>query len=390
MLISIGDLANGHVQDLLQLHLAAMHAESPPESVFALDLTGLQDPSLTFFTAWDNDQLLGCGALKELDSAHAELKSMRTHPDHLGRGVGAAVLRHIINSAQGRGYHNLSLETGSGPAFEAAVRLYQRFGFEPSAPFAGYRSNPFSRFFSLPLTKWNPSLATPGAQPLRLAPSDVRAVQLVDTIRTGTATALRLLIESDSSLVASRIGETTETRTLLHVVTDYPGHVPEAAAKVAVLIAHGADVNAAFHGNHRETALHWAASANDTECINALLNAGANIEATGGVLTDGPPLDDAVIFAQWNAARLLVERGAHTALFHAAALGLPNRVMELVPEADRAELNAALWHAANNGQQRCVNQLVAVGADPDWIGFDHLTPAQAATRSGHRITFING
>ena len=109
---------------------------------------------------------------------------------------------------------------------------------------------------------------------------------------------------------------------MLHVVTDWPGHVPEAGAKIAALVAAGADVNARFTGPHTETPLHWAASSDDVEALDALLDAGADIEADGAVIAGGTPMADAVAFGQWNAARRLLERGARTNLWQAAALGL--------------------------------------------------------------------
>lgn len=144
-----GGLDLPEVQALLRLHLAAMFEASPSESVHALDLSGLRRPEISFFTAWEDGELLGCGALKQLDPAHGEIKSMRTHPDRLRRGVAAALLSHILGVARGRGYRRISLETGSGPAFEASLALYRQFGFTPCEPFADYPADdPFSRFLS--------------------------------------------------------------------------------------------------------------------------------------------------------------------------------------------------------------------------------------------------
>lgn len=144
-----GGLDLPEVQALLRLHLEAMQAVSPSESVHALDLSGLQRPEISFFTAWEDDQLLGCGALKQLDTAHGEIKSMRTDPERLRRGAAAALLSHILNAARGRGYKRISLETGSGPMFEASLALYRQFGFTACEPFADYPADdPFSRFMS--------------------------------------------------------------------------------------------------------------------------------------------------------------------------------------------------------------------------------------------------
>lgn len=144
-----GGLDEPQVQDLLRLHAAGMLATSPPGSCHFLDLSGLQTPDISFWSAWEQETLLGIGALKQLDAAHGELKSMRTAPAHLGKGIGAAILDHILTTARTRGLRRLSLETGTAPAFEPALRLYTRYGFEPCAAFADYRDDdPHSRFLT--------------------------------------------------------------------------------------------------------------------------------------------------------------------------------------------------------------------------------------------------
>ena len=148
MNIIIDDLTHPAVLALLNEHLAEMHAYSPPESVHALDHDELRAPDVTFWTAWDGEELLGCGALKELDARHGEIKSMRTSRSQLRKGVAAAILEHIIAVARERGYERLSLETGSGGPFEAALRFYERHGFEYCEPFADYVLDPFSRFMT--------------------------------------------------------------------------------------------------------------------------------------------------------------------------------------------------------------------------------------------------
>ncbi len=145
------DLTGGAVRALLALHLAGMHATSPPEHVFALDLSGLQAPEVTVWTAWDGEALAGVGALKALGDGVGEIQSMRTDPRRLRRGVGAALLEHIIGEARRRGYRRLSLETGRGSAFEAALALYHRRGFVEGDAFADYRASAFSQFFHLDL-----------------------------------------------------------------------------------------------------------------------------------------------------------------------------------------------------------------------------------------------
>lgn len=129
MIIKPDNLTSPEIHQLLQQHLQSMALHSPPESIHALDIDALRQPGITFWTAWDNDELLGCGALKELDAQHAEIKSMRTASAHLRKGVANALLAHIINEAKRRSYRRLSLETGSAAAFEPAHRLYAASGF---------------------------------------------------------------------------------------------------------------------------------------------------------------------------------------------------------------------------------------------------------------------
>jgi putative acetyltransferase len=145
------DLTGPEIAALLREHLAGMHTHSPPESVHALDLAALRSPDITFWTAWEGTALAGCGALKQLDPRHGEIKSMRTASSHLRRGVASMLLAHVIRVARERDYTRLSLETGSGPAFDAAHALYTRFGFRYCGPFADYRDDPFSRFMTLAL-----------------------------------------------------------------------------------------------------------------------------------------------------------------------------------------------------------------------------------------------
>jgi uncharacterized protein len=222
--------------------------------------------------------------------------------------------------------------------------------------------------------------------PPPLAPDDPLAREVTEVIRSGDAAALRQLLVEHPVIARVRIGdpERGQSRTLLHVVTDWPGHVPEAGAKVAALVAAGADVDARFTGAHSETPLHWAASSDDVEALDALLDAGADIEAGGAVIGGGTPMADAVAFGQWKAARRLLERGASTSLWQAAALGLADRVgdeLGRTPPPTRADLDNALWCAAHGGQSETAELLLDRGADPAWIGHDNLTAAQAAQRS---------
>ncbi|MDH4049253.1 MAG: GNAT family N-acetyltransferase [Gammaproteobacteria bacterium] len=151
MRIIQGDLDSTEVIALLQEHLDDMRKHSPPGSAHALDLAGLRAVEVTFWAIRDGSALLGCGALKELDKTHGEIKSMRTSKSFLGRGVAKTMLSHIIEVAKSRSYARLSLETGSGPAFEPALVLYEKFGFRYCGPFADYREDPFSRFMTLEL-----------------------------------------------------------------------------------------------------------------------------------------------------------------------------------------------------------------------------------------------
>lgn len=148
------DLSGPETAALLQEHLQQMHELSPRESVHALDLDGLRRPEISFWTLWSESEqlLLGCVALRHLGAQHAELKSMRTATRHQGRGVGSALLTHVIAVSKARGYAYLSLETGSMTGFAAARRLYERFGFRECGPFGEYRTDPNSVFMRLDLT----------------------------------------------------------------------------------------------------------------------------------------------------------------------------------------------------------------------------------------------
>ncbi len=138
MEIRVDDLRGPEIAALLEGHLAHMRTLSPPDTVHALDLERLRVPEVTFWTVWDGRELLGCGALKELAPDFAEIKSMRTAPEHRGKGVGEFVLRHILSVARERGYARVNLETGTHTDFDPAHRLYQRFGFSYCDAFADY------------------------------------------------------------------------------------------------------------------------------------------------------------------------------------------------------------------------------------------------------------
>jgi putative acetyltransferase len=149
--IEIDDLSRPAIHALLNEHLKSMYELSPPESVHALDLEKLRKPEITFWSAWEDSLLLGCGALKELDGKHGEVKSMRTPTALRRKGAGRALLAHIIEVARSRSYERLSLETGSMEAFEPAQRLYESFGFTYCGPFGEYKEDPNSVFMTMRL-----------------------------------------------------------------------------------------------------------------------------------------------------------------------------------------------------------------------------------------------
>ena len=145
------DFDDARVRELLRLHLEGMRASSPPGSVYALDLSGLAVPEVTLWTAWSGDAVAGMAALKDLGGRRGEVKSMRTHPDYLRQGVAATLLEHVIVEARARGMARLSLETGSGPPFAAALALYERRGFRYGEPFGAYVPTEFNQFMHLEL-----------------------------------------------------------------------------------------------------------------------------------------------------------------------------------------------------------------------------------------------
>ena len=161
-----GGLESPEVAALLGEHLRDMHRHTPPQSIHALDLDALRRPEITFWGAWGVGGLMGCGALKELDAQHGEIKSMRTAAAHLRKGVAARMLEHIVAEAGSRGYRRLSLETGPTAAFAAAHRLYEAFGFRTCAPFADYTLDPHSIYMTLKLPlELPPECAGTHAQP---------------------------------------------------------------------------------------------------------------------------------------------------------------------------------------------------------------------------------
>jgi uncharacterized protein len=216
-------------------------------------------------------------------------------------------------------------------------------------------------------------------------PEQPLAVAVVQAIQTGDLAALKRLLAENPGLATGRLGdEGGESRSLLHVATDWPGHFPGGAATVALLVEAGADVNARFEGGHSETPLHWAASSDDVEVLDALLDAGADIEADGGVIAGGTPLADARAFGQWNAAHRLVARGAQTTMADDATLGLMDRLEAAFADEQPSseDVSRAFWGACHGGQRRAAEYLLDRGADVNWLPpWEELTPLDAARRS---------
>ncbi|HCT79443.1 MAG TPA: hypothetical protein DGG94_03220 [Micromonosporaceae bacterium] len=214
---------------------------------------------------------------------------------------------------------------------------------------------------------------------LTLEKGEPLALAVTEAIQTGDVDMLRSLLEEHPGLATSRIVDERRCgRSLLHVATDFPGLYPQRVQTLQLLLAAGADINVRFVGFHSETPLHWAASNDDVAMVEALLEAGADIEADGGVIGNGTPLADAVAFGQWQAARALLSRGAQTTLWQAAALGLMDR---LTIEATPDEITNAFWCACHGGQREAAAFLLNHGAQLNWVGYDGLTPLQAAERS---------
>ena len=218
---------------------------------------------------------------------------------------------------------------------------------------------------------------------LRLSKDDPIVSALVDAIHAGDVEQVRELIAGNHHLACVRITDDKGgSGTPLHAVTDWPGYFPNGPEIISILIGLGADPNVAVEGSwHAETPLHWAASSDDVEVAGALIDGGADIEATGASLGGGTPLDDAVGYGCWQVARLLVERGASIDLGQAAALGIKTRVEELLatdPPSPQ-ELAHAFWGACHGGQRRMAELLFSLGADingvPSWGGG---TPLDAA------------
>ncbi len=206
--------------------------------------------------------------------------------------------------------------------------------------------------------------------------------QAAEAIRRGDIEALNRLLAQSPAAARERIDG---QRTLLHVATDWPGHFPNVRQSIAALAGRGADMNAPFLGKHAETPLHWAASSDDVDALDALLDHGGDIEAPGSVIDGGAPLSDAVAFACWRAAGRLIERGARSTIWQSAALGLMDRLRahfagDMKPSP--REVSNAFWNACHGGQLEAARYLLGQGAELNRIGHNHLTPLAAAVRSG--------
>jgi ankyrin repeat protein len=222
-----------------------------------------------------------------------------------------------------------------------------------------------------------------GWMPMNSAGNDPTEGAAISAVRRGDVAELSRILTERPELANARLVSHGD-RTLLHVATDWPGHFPQVAAIISTLVEAGADVNAASIGDHPETPLHWAASSDDIDALDALLDAGADIEATGAVIGGGTALSDATAFGQWRAARRLIERGAHATLGEAATLGLIPQLQQHFSNAEhtRDEVTGAFWSACHGNQPEAAAYLLERGADINWIGYDDLTPLGAAERSG--------
>jgi hypothetical protein len=230
---------------------------------------------------------------------------------------------------------------------------------------------------------------------LTLRWNDPLAVQATAVVQRGQADRLRRLLDKHPELARIRIvkdGEAAGQRTLLHLFADWPGHRRNPRQIVAVLVAAGADPAAPgiptasdaqwIPGDQsQETPLHWAASNDDVELVDALLDAGADVNVPGSIIGGLGPIADAAVFGGQRAGRRLVERGARTNLFQAAALGLVDRVraaLEAEPRPDPEQITTAFWAACGGAHQDVAAGLLAAGADINWLGWNNQTPLDAA------------
>ncbi|CAG9952650.1 unnamed protein product [Clonostachys rosea f. rosea IK726] len=228
-----------------------------------------------------------------------------------------------------------------------------------------------------------------------LDPKAPVAIKVQAAIKQGDPDTLQELLDGQPGLATIRIGDATEARSLLHIATDWPGHIPNGPKIIKILVDAGGDVNATFVGKHTETPLHWAASNDDVLALDVLLDLGANIEAEGGVICDGTPLADARAFLQLSTATRLVERGAHVDLQDAATLGLMDHLeKEFVaqPGPQQETINMAFWNACHGGQILAAKFLHQHGADmnyiPPWADNTPLAEAKSVGYDG-LVSWLN-
>ena len=205
---------------------------------------------------------------------------------------------------------------------------------------------------------------------------DADAEAAVAAVRAGDVQALSEILDRRPDLATVKVPG-YRGRTLLHIAVDWPGHYPNVRATIDLLVRAGAELNPPSVGKQEESPLHWAASSDDIDALDALLDAGADINATGAVIGGGTALNDATAFGQWNAARRLVERGAAVSAWDAAALGLTDRLRSEPLD----NLDELLWAACHGGHRHTAEYLLEAGADINWVGYDELTPLGAAERS---------
>jgi uncharacterized protein len=281
--------------------------------------------------------------------------------------LGGAGSRHVFASAPCRG-ENYGGQHRNGPDRSDRIHVPNRMTLRTRGSLAAM-------------------IASPGqddAAPV-LPADDPRVIAATAAVQAGDLSRLERLLAADPWLAEARIGDEDCYRTLLHAATDWPGHFPNGPDVVARLVAAGADVNAhSRFSSHTETPLHWAASSDDVAVLDALVDAGADIEAAGAVLGGGSPLADACGFGNWAAARRLVERGARARLSEAAALGLLDRVEAVFAEGsgpEPQEVTQAFWSACHGSERGTAEYLLERGADVNWIGWDEKTPLDVVDES---------
>ena len=221
-----------------------------------------------------------------------------------------------------------------------------------------------------------------------LSSGDPQARAAGRAIRSGDLEALRLTMSAHPELATALIRfPDGAARTVLHLATDWPGHFPRNVETVELLIAAGADVNARIQGPHTETPLHWAASSDDVDVLDALLDGGADIEADGAVIGGGTALTDATAFGQWRAAQRLIDRGARSTLFESAVMGLLDRVTTGLsgdPAPSDQDISWAFWGSCHGGQRQVAEHLLAQGAELELdrpVGWSHPTRRRPSQRA---------